>query len=55
MIILLKTFKNFYYTYRINYLSYDLEIFSETILLLKVDCFERISNQNKIDRKVVVI
>ena len=47
-----KNVQNFYYTYRMNHLSYDLEIFSETILLLKVGCFERISNQNKIDRMV---
>ena len=52
MIILLKNVQNFCHTYRLNTDCVTLKLFPETILLLKVDCFEGILNQNKIDGMV---
>ena len=31
----------------------DLKIFSNTIMLLKVDCFEGVSNQSNVDKLVI--
>ena len=48
-------FKIFSHTYRKNHWSYGLQFFSDTILLLKVECFEGILNWIKIDGMVMII
>ena len=52
IIISLKTFKMFSHTYRKTTDCMALKVFHKTILLLKVDRFEGILNQIKIDRMV---
>ena len=52
MIMLLKTFKIFSHTYRINYKLYGLEIFFRDYPFIKSGRFEGIINWSKIDRMV---
>ena len=40
-------------TYRMHHQCYGSENFSNTIVLLKVDCFKGISNWSKVDKLVI--